>query len=458
MHAQHGDTGIYGDDVPVGHVGRHSAAAALVNFAQGSDLPLHARGIQGGANMLHGLGRGIGSAGFTPGTGVLADGHTVVQGAVVPAVAGLCKIGVKGVGHVGGQAEGVGEALAQLHSLAIAEDLHKILKGMALHAADAHGADLLFVRQNAHGSVLGSGQVQDGLQLGVGADPIVVAIGTQQTPVQAHLPALAGGDHSQLRSAEVSLHHAVLLVEQPHDVQLHQVTALPFQGLGAQDHVQLLAGDALGQGLLHLVGSQVDQQIGDHQDGVILILADGHGDLAAVFFTHHAVDGQGHTGPLVLLDAAIVVGLEVGDLGIFVEGLGLQVQPGRVHMGGADVGALAHRLRADDSDQEALAPVVHIDLIPGLDLHAGDGGLEAVGLGGLGCPGSGLPLGLAGIHKGCIALAIFVHGLPLFGSVFAIAILGGIQQGFAQFVCGHGVPPSYFDRIPNVSKNAPHFL
>ena len=52
---------------------------------------------------------------------------------------------------------------------------------MALHAADAHGANLFLVRQYAHSSVLGSGQVQDGLQLGVGADPVIVAVGTQQS-------------------------------------------------------------------------------------------------------------------------------------------------------------------------------------------------------------------------------------------------------------------------------------
>ena len=61
VHAQDGDTGIDGDDVPVGHVGGHGAAAALVYLAQGGDLPLDTGGIQGGTDVLHGLGGGIGS-------------------------------------------------------------------------------------------------------------------------------------------------------------------------------------------------------------------------------------------------------------------------------------------------------------------------------------------------------------------------------------------------------------
>ena len=437
MHAQDGNTRVYGDDVPVCHVGSHGTAAALIDLAQSGDLPLDTGGVQGGTDMLHSLGGGIGSAALAPGAGVLADGNAVVQHAVVPAIAGLGEVGVKGIGNVGRQAEGIGKAMAQLYILAVTQNLHEVLKGMALHTADAHGADFFLVGQNAHGGVLGGRQGQHGLQLGIGADPVVMAVGTQQAPVQAHFPALAGRNHRQLGGAEIVFHNAVLLVQQPHDVQLHQVAALALQRLGTQDHIQLLTGNALGQGLLHLVSGQVDQQIGDHQNGIVLVLADGDGDLAAVLLADHTVDGQGHAGPLVLLDAAIVVGLEVGDFGILIHGLGLQIHPGGIHVGSADVGTLSQALGTHHGDHKALATVVHVNLVAGLDLHTGDSRLEAVLLGLSGSPRGGFPLGLAGIHKSSVALAIGFH----FGTVLirqtCVAVLGAAQQRFAEFIYVH---------------------
>ena len=327
--------------------------------------------------------------------------------------------------------------MAQLDPLAVAQDLHEVLKGAALHTADAHGTDLLLVCQDADGGVLGGGQSQHGLQLCIGADPVVMTVGAQQAPVQANLPALSGGDNRQLGSAEIILHKAVLLVQQAHDVQLHQVAALALQRLGAQDHIQLLTGNALGQSLLHLVGGQVDQQVGDHQDGIVLILADGDGNLAAVLLADHTVNGQRHAGPLVLLDATIVMGLEIGDLAVLIQGLGLQVHAGRIHMGSADVCALGQRLGAHNGNHKALAPVVQVDLIPGLDFHTGHGRLEAVLLSLGRGPGGGLPLSLAGVHKSGIALAVGLHFGPLFLAQTNKAILGAAQQRLAEFISVH---------------------
>ena len=441
MHAQHGDPGIHGNNVPVCHVSGYRTAAALVNLTQGGNLPFDTRRIQRGANVLHGLGGSIGGAALAPGAGVFADGHAIVELTVVPAVAGFGEVGVKGIGNIRGQAEGVGKALPKLYPLAVAQDLHEILKGMALHTADAHGADLFLVGQDAHGGVSGGFQIQQGFQLRIGANPVIVAVGTQQAPVQAHLPALAGRDNRQLRGAEVFLHHAVLLVQQAHDVQFHQIRALALQRLGAQEHIQLLAKNPLCQGLLHLIRGQVDQQVGDHQNGVALVLTDGDGYLRAVLLADHAVNGKGHAGPLILFDAAIVMGFGKGDFGILIQGLGLQIQPGRIHMGSADIGALCQRFRTHNGNQEALAPVVQIDLIAGFYLHAGHRGPKAPCLCLPGGPGGGFPLRLAGIHKSGIALAVVFHFLTLLACQLQKAILGAAEQGFTQFFNSHIVPP-----------------
>ncbi len=64
------------------------------------------------------------------------------------------------------------------------------------------------------------------------------------------------------------------------------------------------------------------------------VLADGELHVRAVGLEDHPVDGQGPGQPLVFLDAAVVVGLQKGQVRVFIEGILLQVQAGRVDVGG----------------------------------------------------------------------------------------------------------------------------
>ncbi len=123
-----------------------------------------------------------------------------------------------------------------------------------------------------------------GGQGGIGADPVVMAVSAQEAPVQAHLPALAGGDDGELGREEVLFDDAVGLVEQVQNGQLHPVCAVVIgQRNGAHDDVQLLTGDALGQRLLHLITGQVNQQVRHAQHRVGVFFANGDGDDLAVF-------------------------------------------------------------------------------------------------------------------------------------------------------------------------------
>ena len=98
-----------------------------------------------------------------------------------------------------------------------------MLEVVALHTGNAHGADFLLVRQNADRGFCGIFDVKNGVQLGIGADPVVVAVGTQQASVQAHLPAPAGRHYRQFGRQEVFLDEAVLFVQPAHHVQLYEV-------------------------------------------------------------------------------------------------------------------------------------------------------------------------------------------------------------------------------------------
>ena len=437
VHAQHGNAGIHGDDVAVGHDGSHGAAAALIDLAQLAHLPDDTGAVQDGADVGHGLGGGIGAAALALGAGVLEDGDTLVHEGVVPSVGGLGEVGIKGIAHVGAQAEAVLEAAVEAGLGAVAQIVDEGLEGERMHAADAHGADLLLVRQQADGGVLRGVQGQQGHDLVVDADTVVMAVGGQHAPVETHLAALHGGDDGKLGGEEVLLDDAVLLVQQLHDVQLHKLAALTLQGLGAHEDVQLLAGDERTCGLLHLIRGQMGQQIGDHQDGIAVILTDGDGDGGAVLAADHAVERQGHSDPLVLLDASVVMGLQEGQAGILVEGIGLDVDAGGVGVGNADAGALVHALGADNGHHQSLVPVVAVDLVAGLQLHAGDELHEAMFFQLLDGPGDGFPLGLAGIDKRGVAPGVGFHLLPLGGGEVGKAVFGGGQQGFLQFFSIH---------------------
>ena len=254
-----------------------------------------------------------------------------------------------------------------------------------------------------------------------------MAVGGDETPVEAHFPGFAGGHDIQLGGEEVLLDDAVLFVEPLHDVQLYQIAALTLNGFGAQDHIQLLTADDLAGGLFHLACCQVGQQIGDHQHGIVLVFAYGDGDGRAVLADHHTVERQGQSYPLVLLHTAVVMGLEEGDLGILIQGIGLQIHPGRVHMGGADVDTLFQGLLADDGQGDGLAVVIVIDFVAGLGGHAGNEGDETLLLGFSDGPGGCLPFGLACIDKRHITLGKSVDLCPVIGRNAGKAVLGSGQ-------------------------------
>ena len=151
-----------------------------------------------------------------------------------------------------------------------------------------------------------------------------MAIGANHGAVEADVHGLEGGDKLQLGGNQIAFHNAVLLVEDVHDVQLEELLALAVgEGQAAGQHVHVLPGDGLAQGLGHLVLAQVGQDVGDGELGLALFLADAHGDFLAIFADDLAVEGQRDGGPLVLLDAAVVVGLQQGQLVGLVQGDGL---------------------------------------------------------------------------------------------------------------------------------------
>ena len=188
------------------------------------------------------------------------------------------------------------------------------------------------------------------------------------------------------------------------------------------------------------------QQVGDAEDGVVLILAHVHGDGGAVSAGEHAVDGQRHGTPLILADAAVVVGLEVAEVVGLVQRGRAQVQTGAVGVSDDQMEAVLEAAGADGGSHDGLAQLAEVDLVAGgvglLRVEL----LVACVLEHLLALSGHLALGLACVEEFLVALSECV-GLLLDGGGLVADVSGLKQQLFSQllvrsFFC-HRISPAF---------------
>ena len=177
----------------------------------------------------------------------------------------------------------------------------------------------------------------------------------------------------------------------------------------------------------------MDQQVGDAEDGVALVLAHADVDDGAVLLGDDAVDGQRDGDPLVLLDAAVVVGVEREKVVLLLEGVLLEVDARRVDVGAQDVDAGLQVVGAEVDEHEGLAAVDDVDLVAGLELLARCDGLAELDVAALARHLDGgvaaLALSLVVGDVGLVALAEVVQ---------LVELLGGV--GLPGVLSLHGVP------------------
>ncbi len=227
-----------------------------------------------------------------------------------------------------------------------------------------------------------------------------MTVGGDERAVEADVAGLEGRDHLEFRRQEVFLDDAVLLVQDLHDVELDEFgLLLAFERQGADEDVQVLALDGVGQRALLLLLREVRKKVGDDELRVALVLADVDGDRGAVALDDDAVEGQRDGGPLVLLDAAVVVGLEEREFILLIKRVRLEVEARGVDVGRRDAQTLVQGLFAEDRQDDALVPVDAVDAVAGF-VSFGLVELGVPSLLGLGLEERGdLPLGLVVRHE-----------------------------------------------------------
>ena len=309
VHGDDGHADIHRVDVHVGDVLSDRPAAADVHLAEFRRLPDDALLCKHLPDFAQKLCRGIVGAALAARTRELADARPARDHRGVLLLVCAREVGVISRRHVCGEALGGSLHLAEVGTEGDGDLLHQVLIDLALQPRRALAADLLLVDEHGKHGMLAL-VFDDGHERGIGAHPVVVAVGTDERPVEADVARLEGGNGGELGGEEVLLAHPVFLVEDGEHGELDLFLDVLIRiGEAADEHVELLALDDLGGVLRHLLGGEVGEKVVDVEHGVVLVLAHLDLDLPAVLQDDGAVQGEGDGGPLILLDAAVVVRL-----------------------------------------------------------------------------------------------------------------------------------------------------
>ena len=223
-----------------------------------------------------------------------------------------------------------------------------------------------------------------------------MAVAHDHAAVKPVIPRGTGRYHLQLRRKEILLFDAVAVLQNPEHRLFHLVLLCAGLGHAAHQHIQFLAFHAGCQRLFHLIPRQVNQQVGNAEDRV----ADIDTDLRAVFLYDNPVQGQRKRHPLVLLDAAVVMGIQEHQVRVLIQRILLHIQTGRVNMGAQNIHACFQRFLSDDKKRDVFSAVIRVYPVSRLQCPAGSRHILQIPVSGFLRLGAQLrgafPLGLAG--------------------------------------------------------------
>ena len=156
---------------------------------------------------------------------------------------------------------------------------------------------------------------------GIGANAVVVAVRSHQSPVKAHVLRLESGHEGKLGAQKVLFPDPVFLIENAEQIFLHRPVLLVFRGrIGnvSQPDIEVLAADSFPERLGVLLRREMRQQIADIEHGIAVVFADSDAESGAVRLDDRAVQGEGDRRPLIFAQTAVVMGFGEGDAVRFV--------------------------------------------------------------------------------------------------------------------------------------------
>ena len=293
------------------------------------------------------------------------------------------------------------------------------------------------------------GQVEQRGCRRVGANAIVVAVRADKRAVKADVAGIERRNAAQLCRQEIRFGHAVLAVKVLHNGEFDLLAALFVHGFArnrADEDVQALALDHLGRLAGHLLGGKVRQQVGDNELRVGRLVAYAHLhalDLAVLAHADNAAQLERNGRPLILLDAAVVVGLEERHAVVLVQRHGADINTRRIEVRGGQAHALGEALFANNSQHDALVTVDAVDLVARTKRVIARPGTEALALSHAGDFQHSVTLGFALVKEFFVTLGVGLNALLVLvgqtvkAGLFVVKKLFGSHVAFSFFNPNH---------------------
>ena len=186
--------------------------------------------------------------------------------------------------------------------------------------------------------------------------------------VKAYVSCMSCRNDLDLRRDEILLLNTVLLEQDLQNACLEDLMSLLVISAGnsADDDVEILSGNEIRCLLGHLLIAEMRKEICDVENGIFFLLA--YHDLVrlAVIRENDAVYSQRNRRPLILLEATVIVCLEVNGIVVLIDGIGLKIESGRIDVGTEDVKSFSRTLLADNCGCKALSLDALVNLVTGL--------------------------------------------------------------------------------------------
>ena len=366
------------------------SAAADVYLAKLCGLGNNALLAENITKMRDELSVGIVGAALSAGARKLVEDHSASKEGRILLIEALAPVRIKGRGYIAGEHVRVCKAAAKLELCVLTAKVHDlsqcIFKIMRLHSGCADRSDLLLVYQKADTGTLRCSvlpvefPVQNCAEGGICTNPVIMSVAKDHAAVKACVSCRTCGNDFQLCGLKIILLDAVHLFQNGEkrilDSLLRKLLLL-FPGLGlrinddrliANDEVKRLTLNDLGRLLLHLILCEVNQKIGNKEYGIVCILTNVQDNRLAVLFYDHAVNGKRSCDKLILLDAAVVMGIKISVAALLIQRVLLDIHAGAVNVCAQNIDALLHGTRPEAEQHHRLIHPGHVYLVAGLKL------------------------------------------------------------------------------------------
>ena len=150
-----------------------------------------------------------------------------------------------------------------------------------------------------------------------------MSVAHNHASVKAVVSRFAGRYDLNLRREEILFLYIIFLCKDLHDIGfyffLDVVFFIRFRWNAADDQIEVFSLNDLGCLFLHLLSGKVDQKIAHAEYRITRLVSDTHFDHGAVLFRNDAVQSQRQCHPLVLLDTAVIVGIQHREIRVFIQ-------------------------------------------------------------------------------------------------------------------------------------------